>query len=380
MTEVFDIPSDEDQVLGNLRKIFWRVWKRDLKGAMDLWTWREWLLLLLQLPTPIIWGLLSKICTEDCWPADWMNHTSKLKPGTENMVAHYTACERVYPDAFVKAPWNSWSNIAYIEVGIVILYQWLCDRGKPVSENFWCFPFSLSLASIYMGVVSFNWHASISDKAVGYDLAGIFPLILWAIFACLYFILLFLLPQSFLKTSYWLRDLEFTLLKSLSLFAILIGLAWRLARATEIIDKSCLDALGLSFITSSGSFQLVFIIVILNTGFVMILVLVVWAKNRLIWKSPFIAGVLQDVALWIAVMDYGGNCFSGETAYYSTSIFQGVGLMHAMTGIAVLIAYYYFRYLSYMIAIRDKDSATVEINLISIIGDTSTSETYIPIQ
>lgn len=90
--------------------------------------------------------------------------------------------------------------------------------------------------------------------------------------------------------------------------------------------------------------------------------------------------MLQDVALWIAVMDYGGNCFSGETAYYSTSIFQGVGLMHAMTGIAVLIAYYYFRYLSYMIAIRDKDSATVEINLISIIGDTSTSETYIPIQ
>jgi len=360
MTELFDMPSQEDKALGNLRKIFWRVWKRDLDGIMTLWTWREWLLLLLQLPAPIIWGLLSKFCTEDCWPTDWVN-TSKLKAATDNMVAHYTACERVYPDAFVKATWNSWSNITYIEVGIVILYQWLSDRGKPVSENFWCFPFSLSLACTYMGVVSFNWHASISKKALPYDLAGLFSLMLWGIFTCLYFILLFFLPQSLLKTSYWLRDLEFTLLKILALVAILIGLAWRLARATEAIEQSCVEALGLSFVTSRGSFELVYIICSINAFFALILALVVWAKNRLSWKPPIIAIALEGVGFWIASMDYEGNCLSGEKAYYSTSIFQGVGLMHAMTGIAILVVYYYLRYLSYMIASQQKDSATARI-------------------
>jgi len=123
MNDANDARSKEDLALWNLRRIFDLIWKRDLQGVKTLWTWRESLLLFLQFPVPIIWGMLDTYCTVDCWPSDWLVQMRNWTPATTDMIAHYNACERVHPDAFIKATWNSWSNITYVEVGILVFYQ-----------------------------------------------------------------------------------------------------------------------------------------------------------------------------------------------------------------------------------------------------------------
>jgi len=66
-------------------------------------------------------------------------------------------------------------------------------------------------------------------------------------------------------------------------------------------------------------------------------------------KLPLTALFFQGLGFLFAMFDYEGKCVSGEKQYYSTSVFQGVGLMHAMTAIAILLEYYFLRNISLLL-------------------------------
>jgi len=336
ISETSDALTEEDLALSNLRRISHLIFACDLEGLKIVWTWRESLLLFLQLIFPITYGLLDIYCSADCWPTD-----------LNEMVWWYDSCERVNTDAFIKARWNSWSNIIYVEFGILVFYQWFCDRGKAPSQNFWCFPFGLGVCLIYLGLSSFNYHASLSTKANFHDRVATFTVILWFIVSFLYFIVILLVPQRLLKT-YWLYDMEFTFFKILIVWATWIGLAWNLNYGWT--DKSCSDTLWLISWLIIRYWTMMYVLITLEIALCLLLVFALWfQKKKFLWRLPFIAFCFQASGFLIAKLDFAGMCISGEKRLYSTSIFQGVGLMHVMTGIAIFVGYYFLRSISLLL-------------------------------
>merc|ERR1711920_1067109 len=102
-----------------------------------------------------------------------------------------------------------------------------------------------------------------------------------------------------------------------------------------------------TWITASGFWRITLTLIILEMASVLLLVIVFWVqKKKFLWRLPLIGLCFQVSGFLFAMWDMEGKCISGEKQYYSTSIFQGIGLLHVLTGFAILVAYYFLRNIS----------------------------------
>jgi hypothetical protein len=87
-------------------------------------------------------------------------------------------------DSFIRQPINTYSNLAYVLVGLLILANARTDSARAnLMSSHRAFPTVFGIATILIGVGSFFYHASLTFVGQWFDLMGMY---LFASFALLY--------------------------------------------------------------------------------------------------------------------------------------------------------------------------------------------------
>ena len=103
-------------------------------------------------------------------------------------------CELNRVDALIKQPANTWSNLAYIPVGLVIISLGFADLKQGMerrkSDNFLVRYPILSIVfgfcTLYVGIGSFLYHASLTSVFQKHDQMGMYALVLTILVFSLY--------------------------------------------------------------------------------------------------------------------------------------------------------------------------------------------------
>lgn len=276
-------------------------------------------------------------------------------------------CEKI-SDGLIKEPVNTLSNLTYVIVGLIILWNMPSKHGKaanPLSER-GMYPVIFAVGSMYIGIGSFAMHGTNTNWGTSMDWTGMLFFISFPVYYNLsrqyawddrFFVILFF--SVFLFTAVFdtyaannnhvlienfsdSRKLKLSQITRDYLWSLYIGV-WIMQEAKNLSQNrlSWMVALPLlACVTLSvgvPSMQ----IIILCTMFVVIALALHFIPGSELNRqaTPHLWYGLGCYILGNIVWRYGRN---GEAACNPDTLFQYHALWHVLTGLAVYFFYRYF--------------------------------------
>lgn len=214
-------------------------------------------------------------------------------------------CERNRMDQLIREPSNTFSNLAYVWLGLQVIAFAIYDKSKSTLQNRleqWpVFSWLLGLALILLGAGSFFYHASLSRLAQRWDMTGVYTVML--------ILLIYTLFQFFPNRKKYVSG---AVIVSLIGALLLYYFKWSLN--------------GLMFLPAFIGSVLVFMLA--NQ-------LIKKPRRNLKWAGISVVSLLSAFTLWYLDRE--------KILCYPNSWFQGHAIWHCLTGWSVFSVYLYFR-------------------------------------
>ncbi len=224
-------------------------------------------------------------------------------------------CEANQMDSFIRQPSNTWSNLAFLLVGLFTLTLGIQDlkySKRKESDNFLVrypiFSIMFGLSAIYLFIGSFFYHASLTSFFQKMDQAGMYSLVVMVI--------------------------TFNIYKIFPL--IRINGKWKSSHAVWVAFAAGANYLILTTMVKFNInilFPALVIIAFLTSVYYLLFVSREHYFTKYLWAA-FIILILSAV-IWI--LDRTNTICS------PTSIFQGHALWHILNAISILFVYMYYR-------------------------------------
>ena len=222
-------------------------------------------------------------------------------------------CE-VYQGGFIKQPVNTWSNLAYLFVGVIMLKEGIKDITHPKQTNFIVrfplFSILMGVCTIYVFFGSFFYHASMSEISRRIDASGVVACFLLPSFYFMFRLL------GFYNTKKWAR----VMLKRYHIFILFF-----------ILFNYFLYVIRVPHIHFSFSVILIALVVIITT----------WRKfrNRISFnRGYFFASIfllLLGFLMWILDLKHVNCDPDGFMQFHS--------VWHILTAFSIYYGYKFYR-------------------------------------
>lgn len=276
-------------------------------------------------------------------------------------------CEKV-GTGIIKEPMNTFSNLAYVLVGLVILWQLpsLQKEGDNPMNSRGVFPVIYAAGSIYIGVGSFAMHGTNTNWGANMDWSGMlffisFPIYYnlsrnysWTdrkfikVFASIFIVTALLDVLSSSTNIILIKDYSGTDDLTLSgiirdyLWSFYIGI-WIIQEVKNLTNNNLLWMVAMPIIaciglsTTAPTIQ----IVVLSIIFALIAYVLNYYQGTLISRShyPYLWIGVGSYVLGNVVWRYGRN---GMDACIPEAMFQYHALWHLLTAVSVYAFYRYF--------------------------------------
>lgn len=225
---------------------------------------------------------------------DWMGEGGKA-------ASEY--CE-AFGTGWVRQPANSWSNLGFIVVGLVIALQ---GRGRGSFYRSSFYPVLFSFLAVFLGVGSFAYHASTTVFGGCLDAGSMFLLSS--------FMLAYALSR--------LLSLSVTQFALLCVFCVLVSLY---IESRSMVFPGSIDAGSIIF----GLF------LFLAATVELCLILVRKVAIAGVWAVAFIITFIVSITIWSMSRTGGAWCDPG-------SLLQGHAAWHLLDAVCVYFMYRYYR-------------------------------------
>jgi hypothetical protein len=222
-------------------------------------------------------------------------------------------CERNRMDAFLRERMNSWSNLAFVWFGLIVLFTGLrstsAEKSKNVIDKYPILSVFTGISFLYLGIGSFLYHAALTRFTQLLDVAGTYAAVASVI--CLGFVTL-IYPKVQASAEKTKNLVAFMLILTFIADVLLFRFKWQI----------------------SSSIVLPMMIVIL-IGIVTSITLFSKMQGNLAFAMSGIISVATAFLVWYLDVK---KIFCNPD-----SLLQGHALWHVLTGLSLFLMYNYFR-------------------------------------
>lgn len=227
----------------------------------------------------------------------------------------FNYCELSRPDQLIAQPSNTWSNLGFFVVALIILTLGVNDwRNKKKHDspsfivNYPVFSVLFGIITLYIFISSFVYHASLTVVFQKLDISGIYFLM---ILSALINIYLFFPEIKIRKKVFSSHGLAVLLFVVIGYFSF---------QNLSVVKINTIFPIAVGIVFTSWILYLLFI-----------------SKNAFILKYATFSYILLVLAGGIWILD------RTHTVCDPNSPFQGHALWHVLNAISILLIYFYYR-------------------------------------